>query len=318
MAPEILSSQVCTTKSDIYSLGIILFELLTHFDTAMERVVTLNELKSTGVIPQFFRDQFPSQSLLLEELIAVDTQSRPTAQEVLASEVFYDVITRRNTLSSFGGTDSPDSIHGDFDPFLSTVQPTFRRRSGESYKEACLRTPLRGTKSVVSLDDKHRPLTRERRATEDLGWMPWGPSCVHEDPIDVREPPSLVSSHPWEHSRVPTVGDSHEPMGISLPFTANSGYLHPNRGISSASFVESSRLPAQVQGEDFVKSRIKSLERDVALLEAKLKAMTAHSNYLESELGSRVITPCESPVMEREGSGESAPVPIPIPFYRIA
>jgi translation initiation factor 2-alpha kinase 4 len=39
MAPEILASQVCTTKSDIYSLGVILFELLTHFDTVMERVV---------------------------------------------------------------------------------------------------------------------------------------------------------------------------------------------------------------------------------------------------------------------------------------
>jgi serine/threonine protein kinase len=39
MAPETLASQTCTTKADIYSLGIILFELLTHFDTAMERVV---------------------------------------------------------------------------------------------------------------------------------------------------------------------------------------------------------------------------------------------------------------------------------------
>lgn len=39
MAPETLASQTCTTKADIYSLGIILFELLTHFETAMERVV---------------------------------------------------------------------------------------------------------------------------------------------------------------------------------------------------------------------------------------------------------------------------------------
>ncbi|RKO89552.1 kinase-like domain-containing protein, partial [Blyttiomyces helicus] len=39
LAPEILNEGVCTTKSDIYSLGVLMFELFYKFDTAMERAV---------------------------------------------------------------------------------------------------------------------------------------------------------------------------------------------------------------------------------------------------------------------------------------
>ena len=55
LAPEILASSnqlKCTAKSDMYSLGIILFELFHPFETGMERVVVLNQLREN----QFYND----------------------------------------------------------------------------------------------------------------------------------------------------------------------------------------------------------------------------------------------------------------------
>ena len=50
-------------KVDIYSLGIILFELLVPFKTAMERSCTLTDLRNNK-FPQDFQDQFPQEVTL--------------------------------------------------------------------------------------------------------------------------------------------------------------------------------------------------------------------------------------------------------------
>ena len=45
-APETLTDNNYSIYSDIYSLGIIMFELLNNFKTIMEKNVTINELKT--------------------------------------------------------------------------------------------------------------------------------------------------------------------------------------------------------------------------------------------------------------------------------
>ncbi|KAI8836558.1 kinase-like domain-containing protein, partial [Chytridium lagenaria] len=80
IAPEILNLQVCTTRSDIYSLGILMVELFYGFETAMERAVILNALKTKGTIPSTIP---PDVADLIERLIHPDPSSRPSALEIL-------------------------------------------------------------------------------------------------------------------------------------------------------------------------------------------------------------------------------------------
>ena len=81
-SPEQLSGKYYSTKSDIYSLGIIMFELYFKFDTAMERVVILDKLRK-GELPPGFREKFPEESSLILSMTNRKPSKRPSASELL-------------------------------------------------------------------------------------------------------------------------------------------------------------------------------------------------------------------------------------------
>lgn len=64
MSPEQMNGQNYNYKVDIYSLGIILFELLIPFSTEMERVIALTNLRKS-IFPDNFSEQFPSEVSVL-------------------------------------------------------------------------------------------------------------------------------------------------------------------------------------------------------------------------------------------------------------
>ena len=47
MAPENEFDYICNKKTDVYSLGIIYFELIKGFNTQMERIEKINKLKKS-------------------------------------------------------------------------------------------------------------------------------------------------------------------------------------------------------------------------------------------------------------------------------
>ncbi|RNA29187.1 eukaryotic translation initiation factor 2-alpha kinase 1, partial [Brachionus plicatilis] len=51
-SPEQLNGKIYDLKTDIYSLGIILFELFCPFNTEMERIILIRELKVDQKLPQ--------------------------------------------------------------------------------------------------------------------------------------------------------------------------------------------------------------------------------------------------------------------------
>lgn len=57
MSPEQLNGSSYNYKVDIYSLGVILFELLVPFQTTMERIKTLSDLRRNS-FPVKFRQDF--------------------------------------------------------------------------------------------------------------------------------------------------------------------------------------------------------------------------------------------------------------------
>lgn len=60
MSPEQLRGRQYNYKVDIYSLGLIFFELLEVFGTEMERIQTLKSLRSSR-FPNGFADKYPNE-----------------------------------------------------------------------------------------------------------------------------------------------------------------------------------------------------------------------------------------------------------------
>ncbi|KAL8509276.1 hypothetical protein ACS0TY_016465 [Phlomoides rotata] len=70
-------------KADMYSLGVVFFELWHPFATAMERHVVLSDLKLKGELPSNWVTQFPEQASLLLHLMSQSPSDRPSATELL-------------------------------------------------------------------------------------------------------------------------------------------------------------------------------------------------------------------------------------------
>lgn len=74
-------------KVDMYSLGVVLFELWHPFATAMERIVTLSDLKNKAVLPLPWVTDHPEQAALVQRLMCPSPSDRPQALQVLRNEL---------------------------------------------------------------------------------------------------------------------------------------------------------------------------------------------------------------------------------------
>ncbi|KAI4302752.1 hypothetical protein MLD38_038463 [Melastoma candidum] len=70
-------------KADMYSLGVMFFELWHPFGTAMERNVVLSDLKQKRILPPKWLAKFPEQGQLLRRLLSSIPSDRPSATELL-------------------------------------------------------------------------------------------------------------------------------------------------------------------------------------------------------------------------------------------
>ena len=82
-APEQQNYNKTTTKkSDVYSLGIILFELLSNFKTYHEKIKSLKFLKENNKVTKEFNNEFPIVSKFIEVLINKEVGKRPNSFEI--------------------------------------------------------------------------------------------------------------------------------------------------------------------------------------------------------------------------------------------
>lgn len=84
ISPEQEKSTTYTNKTDIYSLGIILFELISCFTTRHERGEKIKALRERGYIDPQLQELFPDFSDLILKMINSNPEERPSAKETLA------------------------------------------------------------------------------------------------------------------------------------------------------------------------------------------------------------------------------------------
>jgi len=81
MSPEQLLGQHYDYKVDIYSLGLIFFELHVYFSTEMERIKTLRSLRD-GQYPKDFAANYPQQYELLQQMLSAHPEQRPQTKQL--------------------------------------------------------------------------------------------------------------------------------------------------------------------------------------------------------------------------------------------
>jgi len=82
LSPETIENKEYSIYSDIYSLGIILFELLSTFDTYMEKQDKINKLKN-DTIDEEFSSLYPKELELIKQLTNKDKLKRLSCVSIL-------------------------------------------------------------------------------------------------------------------------------------------------------------------------------------------------------------------------------------------
>jgi len=81
-SPEMYNNSKYDFQTDIYSLGIIFVELWCPFQTEMERIAVLENLRQHEILPKQF-DSLPMQSEFVRHLLHRNPHSRPKAADLL-------------------------------------------------------------------------------------------------------------------------------------------------------------------------------------------------------------------------------------------
>lgn len=89
MSPEQLHGHQYSYKVDIYSLGLILFELLCVFGTEMERIQTIKMLRSNK-FPDGFQDKFQSEVSSSSKLTVFNFEKKN--QSTISNSCFFLLI----------------------------------------------------------------------------------------------------------------------------------------------------------------------------------------------------------------------------------
>ncbi|KAF3700798.1 Eukaryotic translation initiation factor 2-alpha kinase 3 [Channa argus] len=90
MSPEQLSGNSYSHKVDIYSLGLILFELLYPFRTQMERVRTLTEVRILR-FPEVFSKNNMQELSMVRSMLSLSPSERPEAAEITGIPLFQEL-----------------------------------------------------------------------------------------------------------------------------------------------------------------------------------------------------------------------------------
>uniref|UniRef100_A0A7E4W6I1 Protein kinase domain-containing protein n=1 Tax=Panagrellus redivivus TaxID=6233 RepID=A0A7E4W6I1_PANRE len=81
-APE-LSSNNYTQSVDIYSIGVVLYDLFNASYTREERIVKLNELRDNGKPSNEFSFRFPEIARIIHSMVSTKPDKRPHAKKLL-------------------------------------------------------------------------------------------------------------------------------------------------------------------------------------------------------------------------------------------
>ncbi|KAK3267436.1 hypothetical protein CYMTET_24005, partial [Cymbomonas tetramitiformis] len=145
MSPELVSGKPYNQKSDVWSVGCILYELLTGkraFQGSSLPQVIFAIVKSK--YPALPTTVSPGLRALTERMLQVQPNSRPTVAEVLSDAVLQDAV--KSAMAKVGAASAAEAPSGNLTPPLSPPLKFTRqvsRRMDEPDDVACSPLPTR-------------------------------------------------------------------------------------------------------------------------------------------------------------------------------
>ncbi|KAI8633188.1 serine/threonine-protein kinase gcn2 [Xylariaceae sp. FL1651] len=129
VAPEVRQegSGSYTSKVDMYSLGIIFFEMCYHSMVGMERADKLGKLGKSSLLPDDFQPGNKIQAEIVQSLVTHDVKARPSSMELLRSgklPIQMENETTRRALASLTNSSSPYYPKVVSTLFAAPVEPT--------------------------------------------------------------------------------------------------------------------------------------------------------------------------------------------------
>ncbi|XWS48839.1 hypothetical protein CRYUN_Cryun13aG0110800 [Craigia yunnanensis] len=140
-SPEELNDGVCTVSSNIYSLGVLLFELLCHFESERAHDAAMLDLRHRIFPPTFLSENLKETGFCLR-LLHPEPSLRPTTRDILQSEVingFQEVFAEELSSSiNQGDAESELLLH-----FLSLLKDQKQKHASKLVEDiACLEADI--------------------------------------------------------------------------------------------------------------------------------------------------------------------------------
>lgn len=182
-SPEELNKSQCTLSSNIYSLGVLLFELLCSFDSERGHDVAMLDVRNR-ILPPNFLSGSPREAGFCLWLLHPEPSSRPTTREILKSDIMKEIEDLSNLSSSFTLDDAESDLllH-----FLESLQQQKNKHSSKLVEEINLleadikEVEKRRTKMLVlpqeSLHERGKVLLDKGKSSLEVNYDKSAPFC---------------------------------------------------------------------------------------------------------------------------------------------
>ncbi|XP_061337854.1 protein SPA1-RELATED 2-like [Gastrolobium bilobum] len=119
----------CTTSSNIYCLGVLFFELLSHFNSERAHISAMSDLRHR-ILPSVFLSENPKEAGFCLWMLHPEASSRPTIREILQSEVINGMqeVYSEELLSSLDQDDAESEL------LLHFLNPLKEQKHKDAYK----------------------------------------------------------------------------------------------------------------------------------------------------------------------------------------